>query len=180
MGALPGLIGSIQAIEAIKHILGGAQTLLGRLLFLDAWLMEFTEMPLDKDPNCPICGPKPTITELIDYEVFCDLNPKELKAPGLTAQEFKEKLAQGEPLQIIDLREAQEREIWPIPQALPIAYVDLSQRYVELNPQIETVVVCEIGQKSLFAIRALKKAGYQGSLFNLINGARALTQINEN
>jgi adenylyltransferase/sulfurtransferase len=172
MGSLPGIIGTIQATEAIKLIVGGSKTLLGRLLLVDAWIMEFTDMPLEKDHQCPVCGERPTITELIDYELFCGDIPQGLAAPGFSHPELRDRLDNGPPIQVIDIREPQERELYPWPNAIPIPYVELTKRLGELDPLVDAVVICEIGQRSLFAIRALKKAGYPGKLYNLKEGTK--------
>ncbi|MDR0549342.1 MAG: molybdopterin-synthase adenylyltransferase MoeB [Deltaproteobacteria bacterium] len=174
MGVLPGLIGAIQATEAIKLILGGGKTLIGRLMLVDAFTMEFTDLELEKDPNCPLCGPNPTIRELIDYEVFCGQNvPPELMAEGLSPLELKNRLSKGPPLQIVDIREDQERELFSFPGAIAMNFLDLEKRLSELDPTVDAIIICKIGQRSLFAIRKLKKAGYEGRLFNLKGGSNA-------
>jgi adenylyltransferase/sulfurtransferase len=178
MGVLPGLIGAIQATEALKLLVGGAKTLVGRLLLVDAWTMEFTDLLIEKDPNCPLCGSNPTITELIDYEFFCGHRdvPKGLEAENLTPLELQKRLTLGQPIQIIDIREDLAREVVQFPGALVLNFLDLEKRLSELDPRVETVVVCEIGQKSLFAIRKLKKACYLGRLYNLKGGSNAWIQ----
>jgi adenylyltransferase/sulfurtransferase len=171
MGVLPGLIGAIQATEAVKLIVGKAATLVGRLTLVDAWLMEFIELPLDKDPNCPLCGLEPTITELIDYELFCGQDrPAELESQSLSPLELRKRLTEGPDIQIIDIREDLEKEIFQFPGAIAIPFVDLEKRQGELDPQKDAIIICKIGQRSLFAIRKLKKAGYQGPLYNLKDG----------
>jgi adenylyltransferase/sulfurtransferase len=174
LGVLPGLIGCVEAAEAIKLIVGGAKSLVGRLLILDAWLMEFTDMELEKDPDCPLCGPKRTIFSFIDYEQFCDLDePPELRAPGLTPLELQKRLKEGPPIKIIDIREPYERDLIKFFGALESAFVDLISHRSQLDPKVEAIVVCKVGRKSLFAIRALKKAGYEGNLLNLKGGTQA-------
>ncbi|MDR2141893.1 MAG: molybdopterin-synthase adenylyltransferase MoeB [Deltaproteobacteria bacterium] len=174
MGVITGLVGAIQAAEAIKLIVGEAKGLLGRLILVDSWLMEFTELAIEKDPGCPLCGRAPTITELVDYELFCGVEtPAALEAPGLSALELKKRLASGPPLQILDIREPQEKELFKFPGAKEMSFEEITGRLGELDPTVDTIVICKIGQRSLFAIRALKKAGYNGPLFNLKEGANA-------
>jgi adenylyltransferase/sulfurtransferase len=178
MGVLPGLIGAIQAAEAIKLIVGGAKTLLGRLALVDAWTMEFEEMAFGKDPNCPLCGESPAITELVDYELFCGTDaPGGLEAESLSPLELQRRLAEGPPIQIVDVREALERELFRFPGALAVPFEDLAERMGELDPKVDAVVICKIGQRSLFAIRKLKKAGYGGRLFNLKDGSNGWARV---
>jgi adenylyltransferase/sulfurtransferase len=174
MGVLPGIMGSIQAAEVIKLLVGGGRSLSGRLLLFDAWIMRFSEVKLEKDPECPVCGKSPTITELADYEEFCGLKePKEEETPSLTALELKERLDRGESLQIIDIREPHERSVYPFPGSIYVPFGQLQRRMGEFDQGKETVVICKIGQRSLFAIRALKRAGYAGPLMNLRDGVNA-------
>ena len=172
MGVLPGIIGCIQAAETIKLILGGAETLAGRLLLFDAWLMKFTELSIERDPACPVCGEQPTITELIDYEHFCGLDREETGPPveSLTALELKARLDRGDQLQIIDIREPHERAIFKFPGGLAMPFGQVIRRKEEFDPSIDAVFICKVGQRSLFAIRSLREAGYQGRLFNLKDG----------
>jgi len=174
MGVLPGIIGSIQAAEVIKLIVGGASSLLGRLLLFDAWLMKFSEVRLDKDPDCPICGQNPAIKELINYEQFCGLkDSSEEMVDSLTAIELKARLDRGDRLQLIDIREPHERALLRFEGAKAIPFGQLVRRQAELDPVVDTVFICKMGQRSLFAIRALREAGYQGRLFNLKDGLNA-------
>src|SRR5205085_4861682 len=119
LGVLPGIVGAIQANEAIKLILGAGEPLINRLLLFDAWRMRFRELKLRKDPDCPVCGPHATIRELIDYEEFCGLRPvvaaptqeEKTEMEEITATELKQRLDRGDDLQIIDVREPHEYEI---------------------------------------------------------------------
>ena len=182
VGVLPGIIGCIQANEVIKLIAGSseysnnaAETLAGRLLLFDAWKMSFRTLKLDKDPRCPVCGENPTIHELIDYEQFCGLKKQADEVPVeiITAVELKERMDQADPLQIIDIREPHERAIAKFPHAKPIPLGQMARRIEEFDPAVDAVFICKIGQRSVFAIRALREAGYKGRLLNLKDGFAA-------
>jgi adenylyltransferase/sulfurtransferase len=175
VGVLPGIVGTIQANEVIKLIVGGGDSLTGRLLLFDSWKMKFRELKLDKDPHCPICGKEPTIHELIDYEQFCGLKKHTDEAPveSITAKKLKERLDNKDPIQIIDTREPHERAIVKFPQAKVIPLGQMARRIDEFDPNIDAVFICKIGQRSIFAIRALREAGYTGRLLNLKDGINA-------
>jgi adenylyltransferase/sulfurtransferase len=175
VGVLPGIVGCIQANEVIKLIVGGADSLVGRLLLFDAWQMKFRELKLDKDPHCPICGKTPVIHELIDYEQFCGLkkNAEEEPVETISARELKERFDRDDPLQIIDIREPHERAIVKFPRAKAIPLGQMARRKDEFDPGIDAVFICKIGQRSVFAIRALREAGYTGRLLNLKDGVNA-------
>ncbi|MDR2419098.1 MAG: molybdopterin-synthase adenylyltransferase MoeB [Treponema sp.] len=176
VGVLPGIIGSIQANEVIKLIVGSPEHcgagLIGRLLLFDAWNMKFRELALDKESACPICGANPTIHELIDYEQFCGLKKSEEEEPieTISATELKSRLDVGAPVQIIDIREPHERAIVKFPNAKPIPLGQMARRIDEFDPAIDAVFICKIGRRSVFAIRALREAGYKGRLLNLKDG----------
>ncbi|MDR1515133.1 MAG: molybdopterin-synthase adenylyltransferase MoeB [Synergistaceae bacterium] len=174
LGVLPGIIGTIQACEVIKLIIGGGR-LIGRLLLFDAWDMTFRELKIEKDPNCPICGKNPTIHELPDYERFCGLTPDSDSEPieTITATGLKERVDRGENLQIIDIREPHERAIAKFPGAKYIPLGQIARRADEFDPKIDAVFLCKIGQRSIFAIRALRDTGYKGRLLNLKDGVNA-------
>ena len=181
LGVLPGIIGAIQANETIKIILRAEDTLVSRLLIFDAWQMKFREFKLQKDPNCPVCGERPTIKELIDYEEFCGLrskpeetaSQKQEQLEEITATELKQRIDAGDDIQIIDVREPNEYEIARIPgtNLIPLAHV--TNRMDEINPSKETVVHCKMGGRSAKAIAALKRAGFPGRLINLKGGITA-------
>jgi len=175
LGVLPGIIGTIQAAETIKLIVGSEDTLTGRLLLLDVWTMKQRQLRLEKDRNCPICGEHPSIHELIDYEEFCGLKPTEQEKPveTVTASELKQWLDEDKPLQLIDIREPHERAIAKFPGARVIPLGQIVRRINEFDPEIDTVFLCKIGQRSIFAIRALENAGYQGRMLNLKDGINA-------
>jgi adenylyltransferase/sulfurtransferase len=168
-------VGAIQANEVIKLIVGGGDSLTGRLLLFDAWKMKFRELKLDKDPRCPVCGESPSIHELIDYEQFCGLKKNDAGEPieTITARELKERLDNNNPVQIVDIREPHERVIVKFPQARAIPLGQMARRIDEFDPKIDVVFICKIGQRSVFAIRALREAGYTGRLLNLKDGINA-------
>ncbi|MDR2740832.1 MAG: molybdopterin-synthase adenylyltransferase MoeB [Treponema sp.] len=181
MGVLPGIVGTLQANEVIKLIVGGGgggsapDSLVGRLLLFDAWKLKFRELKLEKDPHCPICGREPSIHELIDYEQFCGLKKPADEEPVdvITARELKERLDKEEPIQIIDIREPHERAIARFPKSRAIPLGQMVRRKDEFDPSIDAVFICKIGQRSVFAIRALREAGYTGRLLNLKDGINA-------
>jgi adenylyltransferase/sulfurtransferase len=184
LGVLPGIVGAIQANEAIKLILGGGEPLINRLLLFDAWKLRFRELKLRKDPACPVCGENPTVRELIDYEEFCGLRPQAPQGQTtteteggrmeeITAAELKERLDRGEDLQIIDVREPNEYDIARIPGATLIPLGQVTRRMGEIEEGRETVVHCKGGVRSARAIDALRGAGYRGKLLNLKGGITA-------
>jgi adenylyltransferase/sulfurtransferase len=175
LGVLPGIVGTIQACEVIKLIVGGAGSLIGRLLLFDAWAMKFRELKIERDPNCPICGRSPSIHELIDYERFCGIGLPSDEEPieTITAVELKERIDRGDALQLIDIREPHERAIVKFPGAKYIPLGQMARRVDEFDPSADAVFLCKIGQRSIFAIRALRGVGYEGRLINLKDGVNA-------
>ena len=176
LGVLPGIIGAIQANEAIKIVLGAPDIMVNRLLLFDAWRMRFRELKLRKNPECPVCGDNPTITELIDYEAFCGITPQpenKLVMEEITATELKQRLDNGEDIQIIDVREPHEYEIGQIPNSKLIPLGQVLNRMNEIDPERETVVHCKMGGRSAKAIDALMRSGFQGHLMNLQGGITA-------
>lgn len=177
LGVLPGIVGAIQANETIKLILGAEDTLINRLLLFDAWQMKFRELKLRKDPQCPICGENPIISELIDYEAFCGLSaserPAETQIAEITATDLNRRIQGGDNLQVLDVREPHEYEIARLPGTTLIPLGQLVNRMNEIDPSRETVVHCKGGVRSAKAIEALKQAGYAGKLINLKGGITA-------
>ena len=181
LGILPGVIGVIQATEAIKLILEKGDLLLGRLLLFDALKMEFREVKFRRNPACPVCGDKPTITELIDYEAFCGVGrggeaPIKLEEKDgmdtITATELKGLIDRRDQIFILDVREKEEHEICRIPQARLIPLGSLPERVGELNPDDDIVVHCHFGGRSAKAIEFLKGIGFK-RLRNLEGGIDA-------
>jgi molybdopterin/thiamine biosynthesis adenylyltransferase/rhodanese-related sulfurtransferase len=166
LGILPGLVGVIQATEVIKLILGKGESLAGRLLLVDALNMRFRELKLRKNPECPVCGENPTVTELIDYQHFCGIVPetpedKTLKngIPQITVKELKRRIDAGEDVQLIDVREPYEYQIAQIGGKL-IPQNDVPQRLAEIDREREVVVHCRSGARSQKIAELLKQAGY--------------------
>ena len=171
LGVLPGTIGTLQATEAIKLILGIGEPLIGRLLLYDALDMSFDIIKLSKRANCPVCGPSPTITELIDYEGFCGMPAYEDSTysasflPEMTPLEIDARLKSGEPLALLDVREPYEVMISHLDGALHIPMSELSSRWPEIPRNRPVGVFCHHGYRSSQAIRYLAAQGYT----NLVN-----------
>src|SRR5436853_1009437 len=176
LGVLPGIIGAIQANETIKIILGAPDIMVNRLLLFDAWRMRFRELKLRKNPDCPVCGVNPTIRELIDYEEFCGITQQPETKPTMeeiTATELKQRLDQGDDIQIVDVREPHEYEIGQIPNSKLIPLGQVLNRMNEIDSGRETVVHCKMGGRSAKAIEALQRSGFPGHLINLKGGITA-------
>jgi len=178
LGILPGLVGVIQATEAIKLILGKGESLVGRLLLVDALNMRFRELKLRKNPECPVCGTNPTVTKLIDYQQFCGILPetKEEKTlkngiPQLSVKELKRRRDAGEDVFVLDVREPYEYQIANIGGTL-IPQNDVPQRLAEIDRNREIVVQCRSGQRSQRIAEFLQQAGYQ-TVSNLAGGILA-------
>ena len=166
LGVLPGVIGTIQATETIKLILGAPNTLVGRLLLYDAWNMTFRELKLRRDPACPVCGDHPTIRELIDYEEFCGVQATAQPAPtgGATVEELKSRLDRGDRPFILDVREPNEYQICKIPGSVLIPLAQLPQRLAELPAKdAELFVHCKMGGRSAKAVKQLEELGYSAA-----------------
>jgi adenylyltransferase/sulfurtransferase len=173
IGVLPGIVGSIQAGEAIKLILGAEGSLIGRLLLFDQWRMRFRELKIDKDLKCPICGEDRTIRQLIDYDQFCGMGNREISIESITPLELKARLDTGKPLQLVDVREDYELRISRLSGAKAIPLWQIVQRKDEIDPAIDTVLICRVGERSKAAIDALKNVGFKGRLLNLKGGINA-------
>ncbi|HEV8130963.1 MAG TPA: molybdopterin-synthase adenylyltransferase MoeB [Acidobacteriota bacterium] len=164
LGVLPGIIGTIQATETIKLILGTGEPLIGRLLLLDALQMKFRELKLRKNPQCPACGTH-EIKALIDYEQFCGVGQTQEASPGseweITPLELKERLDQGDKLYILDVREPHEYQICRLGGSHLIPLGEIPQRVNELNSADEIVVHCKMGGRSAKAVEFLRQAGFK-------------------
>jgi adenylyltransferase/sulfurtransferase len=178
LGILPGLLGVIQATEVIKLILGKGESLAGRLLLVDALNMRFRELKLRKNPECPVCGPHPTVTQLIDYQQFCGIRPesKEEKTlkngiPQITVKELKRRMDAGEDVQLIDVREPFEYQIAQIGGKL-IPQNDVPQRLAEIDREREVIVQCKSGGRSQRIAEFLVQTGYP-RVSNLAGGILA-------
>ena len=177
LGVLPGVIGVIQALEAIKLVLGRGETLIGRLLLFDAWSMSFRELEVRRDPDCPRCGTHPDGQGLIDYEQFCGLTPTEdaiAKASEweIGARELRARLAGGDAPALVDVREPHEAAIASVAGATLIPLRTLPQRIAELDRGREIVLMCHHGQRSQRALELLRQAGF-ARLKNLRGGIDA-------
>lgn len=162
VGVLPGIIGSIQANEALKLILGIGKPLIGKLLMFDALAMEFRTLKITKDPACPICGSNPTITHLIDYEAFCGITSSRLshaEPATMTVEELKARIDAGNSPFLLDVREPYEAQLASIGGTL-IPLGTLSGRLSELNKEQEIVVYCHHGIRSAHAVGLMRRAGF--------------------
>src|SRR5271163_1385562 len=177
LGILPGLVGVIQATEAIKLILGQGDPLIGRLLLVDALGMKFRELKLRKNPECPACGTHRTITKLIDYDQFCGIRGVEA-APAtggglseISVEELKKKLDNKEDIFVLDVREPHEYQICN-PNGYLIPLGDLPKRVAELDSSREIVAHCKMGGRSAKAVAFLQQAGFT-KVHNLTGGITA-------
>jgi len=179
LGILPGLVGVIQATEVIKLILGKGEPLIGRLLLIDALGMKFRELKLRKNPECPACGARRSITKLIDYNEFCGIRgeetgqekPLETGIPEMQVEELKRRLDGGEDLFVLDVREPHEYQICNISGYL-IPLGDLPKRVNELDSSREIVAHCRSGVRSAKAVAFLQQAGFK-KVHNLAGGILA-------
>ena len=171
LGVLPGIIGMLQAIEAIKMIVGVGESLVGRLLHFDALKAKFRELNLRRDPECPVCGENPTIFSPIDYEQFCGARDEEA-IPKMSANELKQKMDAREPFELIDVRETFEYEIARIDGARLIPLGEIAERADELPRDRPIVVHCHSGRRSAEAVRLLQQRGF-GNIYNLEGGIDA-------
>jgi molybdopterin/thiamine biosynthesis adenylyltransferase/rhodanese-related sulfurtransferase len=178
LGILPGLIGVVQATETVKLLLGTGRPLIGRLLLYDALEMTFREMKVRKNPKCPICGPNPTITGLVDYEAFCGVRGAEAPATAavdgesITALELKAKVDRGEQPFLLDVRNPEEIAICRIAGSTVISLPELPNRLDELDRTTPMIVHCKSGVRSAKAIALLRSAGFT-RLTNLTGGILA-------
>jgi adenylyltransferase/sulfurtransferase len=176
LGVLPGIVGTIQAAETLKLIIGKGQPLVGRLLLFDALAMKFRELKLRKNPECPVCGEHPTVTKLIDYVQFCGIRGEEAAStvtniPEITPRDLKSRLDKGDDLYILDVREPHEYDICNLNGHL-IPLGELPQRVHELDSSREIVAHCRSGKRSADAVDFLQKAGFR-KIWNLKGGILA-------
>ncbi len=172
LGVLPGIMGSIQAAEAIDLVLGKGKPLIGRLLLFDALDMTFKELKLRKNPNCSVCGPNPTVKQLIDYEAFCGVEEELGSELEVSPQVLKEQLDNGREMVVLDVREPFEYEIAHLSNAKLIPLGELAGRVNELDTAMPIVVYCHTGQRSAQAVRFLNGLGFKKAK-NLKGGIRA-------
>ncbi len=170
LGVVPGIVGMIQALEAMKLILGAGENLLGRLLHVDAFTLRFREFKIRRDPNCPVCGESPSITEPIDYEQFC--GRREEIDGGVSASQLHEMILGGEEVTLIDVREPFEVQIARLDPATLIPLGEIPERMNEIPRTGKTVLFCKSGVRSANAITFLRSKGYD-NLVNLDGGIEA-------
>ena len=177
---LPGIIGSIQANEALKLILGIGEHLNGKILHVDSLYLSSRIFKVERDCHCPICGNNPTITNVedIDYEDLCGLKTtNETPVEGFTPEELAKRIDNGDDITIVDVREPHERAILRFPNAIVIPIGQLVRRQKELDPNKDTIFICKQGKRSELAINTLREAGYTGPLYNLKGGIDAMKDI---
>jgi sulfur-carrier protein adenylyltransferase/sulfurtransferase len=175
LGVLPGIIGMLQAIEAIKLIIGVGEPLIGRLIHFDALTVHFRELKLRRDTQCPVCGENPTIFAPIDYDQFCGA-----REPGTVAeisvQELKRKMDANEPFLLLDVREPFEFEIAHIDGATLIPLGEIAERSNELKREQPIVVHCHSGRRSAQAVLLLQQRGFT-NVYNLEGGIDAWSDL---
>jgi molybdopterin/thiamine biosynthesis adenylyltransferase/rhodanese-related sulfurtransferase len=177
LGVLPGIVGSLQALEVIKLVLGRGEPLIGRLLLFDALGLRFREIGVRKDPRCAVCGESPTVQAPIDYEEFCGLRGEEAAVdaaglPTLSVEELHARRQAGEAFDLLDVREAHEAEIARIPGARLLPLSDLPARLHELDSARTYTLHCHRGTRSVQAYHLLRQAGF-GRLRILAGGVDA-------
>lgn len=171
LGVLPGLIGTMQALEAIKLITGVGQPLLGRLLHVDTLSMRFRTLTLRRDPDCPVCGDHPTITQPIDYQGFCGISaaPATTSVPAMTVHELKQLRDAGDDHFLLDVREPHEQSISRIEGAVLIPLGQLGERSTELPRDKRILVHCKSGGRSARAVSQLREQGFE-NVWNISGG----------
>jgi adenylyltransferase/sulfurtransferase len=172
LGVLPGIIGSLQALEAIKLIIGEGETLVGRLILFDSLKFKTRELKLRKNPDCPVCGENRTINELIDYEQFCGISyedGRDVNVDRISVEDLNLKLNNNEDIFLLDVREPHEYEINKIKEGYLIPLNDLPNRINELDSSREIVAYCKVGGRSARAVDFLRKTGFK-KVKNLIGG----------
>jgi molybdopterin/thiamine biosynthesis adenylyltransferase/rhodanese-related sulfurtransferase len=165
LGVLPGIVGSLQALEVLKLVLEKGEPLIGRLVLFDALGFTFHEVAVKKDPACPVCGPSPTITAPIDYEEFCGIRGEETVAdltgiPTVSVEDAKARRDAGNPLEILDVREPHEHAIVRIPGATDLPLSELPARMHELDSARAYTLSCHHGPRAVQAFRLLRAAGF--------------------
>jgi adenylyltransferase/sulfurtransferase len=173
LGVLPAVIGSLQALEAIKCILGVGESLIGRLLLFDALRLQFRELSLQKDPACPVCGANPTVTELVDYEAFCGVGSEPVAVgPEVSAPELAHEIREGVDVVLLDVREPHEWGICNIDGAMLLPLGTLPETIGAFDDRANIVTYCHKGVRSLRALEILRSAGF-GNVRSLRGGIDA-------
>jgi sulfur-carrier protein adenylyltransferase/sulfurtransferase len=176
LGVLPGTIGTLQATEALKLLLGIGQPLIGRLLLYDALALRFRTLNLRKDPTCPACGTR-TIRELIDYDQFCGVaaEPSADEVPEIAPRELAARLQRGDDLDLIDVREINEWEFARISSARLVPLATLPSAFSSIDPERDVIVHCKSGARSARAVKQLRSAGFR-RVWNLSGGIQRWSQ----
>ncbi len=175
LGVLPGVIGTMQAIEALKLILGIGKPLIGRLMLYDALEQSWLTLKVKKNPACPVCGENPTIKTPIDYEAFCGLKEKPtVTIPEISVQDLKAKIDKKEKFILLDVREPHEYEIAKIPGSTLIPLGALPERYTELDKSAKLIVHCKMGGRSARAVSLLREKGFDAT--NVAGGINAWSE----
>ncbi|HUH82477.1 MAG TPA: molybdopterin-synthase adenylyltransferase MoeB [Nitrososphaerales archaeon] len=172
LGVLPGVMGSILAAQAINLIIGHGRPLVGRLLLFSATDMTFNELRIGKNRGCPVCGNRPTITKLIDYEEFCGTKRASPRVAEVDATTLKRLMDSGSEIKLLDVREPYEYELCHLPGSKLIPLGELEKRVGELDPADEIVVYCQVGARSARAVELLSSKGFKRAR-NLMGGIRA-------
>ena len=166
LGILPGVVGTIQATETVKLIIGVGEPLINRFMIYDALRMKFRELKLRRDPECPVCGDRPTVTQLIDYDQFCGITPTgpvlddSTSGDDVTVEELKFFIDNNDGVFLLDVREPQEHQICSIPGSVLIPLGELPNRISELGGHEDVVVHCKSGVRSAKAVKILSDAGF--------------------
>ena len=167
LGILPGVVGTIQATETVKLIIGVGEPLINRFMIYDALTMKFRELKLRRDPECPVCGDRPTVTQLIDYDQFCGITPvspvlyDSTSGDDVTVEELKLFIDKKDGVFLLDVREPQEHQICSIPGSVLIPLGELPKRISELGGHEDVVVHCKSGVRSAKAVKILSDAGFK-------------------
>lgn len=162
LGVLPGLVGTIQATEVLKLLLGAGTPLVGRLLLIDSLAMSFRTLKIRKNPDCPLCGTAPTLTSLIDYEQFCGVSAPADDSSDMTVQELQSRRKSGNAPFVLDVRKAYEADLADLGADQLIPVEELTERLLELRTtrDAEIIVHCRSGVRSAKAVALLREAGY--------------------
>ena len=161
LGVLPGIMGSIQALEVIKLLIGAGDPLIGRLVLFDALKLKFRELKISKDPTCPVCGDEPTVTELIDYQAFCGIGEeRDMEGPEVTASALSAELDGSDQVLLLDVRERLEWDICRIEGSTLMPLGELPGRLGELDAHRKIITICHRGIRSMRALEILKGAGF--------------------
>ena len=181
LSPLAGIVGSIQAAETLKLLIGGASTLEGKLLHLDIWNIRGDIFDIRKRTDCQVCGDNAHMLDVreYDYDELCGISESEEEIPveSIEAEVLIDRIEKGDDITIIDVREPHERAIRRFPNAIVIPIGQLARRKKELDPTKDTIFVCREGKRSILAINTLREAGYDGPMYNLKGGIEATKHI---